>query len=42
MKWLLEGEHRQRGEAEGLSKLQLRKRYELMRYAIQRGLDRAP
>jgi DNA-binding NarL/FixJ family response regulator len=25
-----------------LSKLQLRKRYELMRYAIQRGLDRAP
>ena len=25
-----------------LTKLQLRKRYELMRYAIQRGLDRAP
>jgi DNA-binding NarL/FixJ family response regulator len=25
-----------------LAKLQLRKRYELMRYAIQRGLDRAP
>jgi DNA-binding NarL/FixJ family response regulator len=25
-----------------LTKLQLRKRYELMRYAIQRGLDRSP
>jgi DNA-binding NarL/FixJ family response regulator len=25
-----------------LTKLHLRKRYELMRYAIQRGLDRAP
>jgi DNA-binding NarL/FixJ family response regulator len=25
-----------------LTKLQLRKRYELMRYAIQKGLDRAP
>jgi DNA-binding NarL/FixJ family response regulator len=25
-----------------LTKLQLRKRYELMRYAIQRGLDQAP
>ena len=25
-----------------LTKLQLRKRYELMRYAIQRGLDRLP
>ncbi|HEY2803011.1 MAG TPA: LuxR C-terminal-related transcriptional regulator, partial [Actinomycetota bacterium] len=25
-----------------LSKLQLRRRYELMRYAIQRGLDKAP
>jgi DNA-binding NarL/FixJ family response regulator len=25
-----------------LTKLQLRKRYELMRYALQRGLDQAP
>jgi hypothetical protein len=25
-----------------LSKLQLKKRYELMRYALQRGLDRTP
>ena len=25
-----------------LTKLRLHKRYELMRYAIQRGLDRAP
>ena len=25
-----------------LSKLQLKKRYELMRYSLQRGLDRTP
>jgi DNA-binding NarL/FixJ family response regulator len=25
-----------------LAKLQLRRRYELMRYAIQRGLDKVP